>query len=72
MALEVASTDLVIVGLHSESPVVYWKGRVVPGIVGIRADSEGGDWSIKLRVNGSADDLYTALSAAGIVIKKVH
>jgi len=34
--METVQTDLTIIGAHTESPMIYWKGQQVPNIVGLK------------------------------------
>lgn len=66
-----ANGSLVIVGLNTPAPQVFWNGTEVAGVVSIRSEWEHDERHIKLRVKGTDDALYMELVAAGIQVKKV-
>lgn len=69
-----ATGSLVIIGLNTPAPEVFWRGQKLNHVVGIRAHSDPDDSHTKLRVHdptGLQDALYAELEADGVNIKKV-
>lgn len=70
MALQTAQGALVMVGLNTASPKIFWNGEEVTGISGIKVEWSPKEQEIKLRVDGNDDADYMALVSAGISVKK--
>jgi hypothetical protein len=70
-----ATGSLVIIGLNTPTPQVFWRGQKLNHVVGIRAHSDPDDDSwMKLRVTDAAglqEDLYAEMEADGVSVKKV-
>lgn len=65
--------SLVMVGLNTATPQIFWNGKLVSGIVGIRVDWESDEQRIRLMVNGTEDDAtYAEMLVAGVNIKRVN
>ena len=69
--MQVAKTDLTILGLHTDTPQVFWKGTEVVGITRANIIFDEDDSRVKFTVSGSQDALYLEMIDAGIIIKKV-
>jgi hypothetical protein len=69
--MQTAQGNLVMVGLNTPAPQVFWNGAEVQGITGIRVDWENDEQRIKLKVNGTDEAMYSELALAGVTIKKV-
>ena len=65
-----AQGSLVMVGLNTELPQVFFNGLRVPGITEIKIDWEHDEQRVKLKVNGVEDALYMQLVDAGVTVKK--
>lgn len=65
-----AHGSLVMIGLNTDAPQVFFNGIAVPGITEIKVDWEHDEQRVKLRVNGADDTLYMQLVEAGITVKK--
>ena len=61
--------NLVIIGLNTPTPSVFWNGVLVTGISEIKVDWEGDEQRVKLKVVGFYDIIYNQLRDAGIIIK---
>lgn len=70
--MQITQGNLVMVGVNTLTPQVYFNGKQVEGVVGIRIDWEADEQRVKLKVNGTDDSTYQALLAAGIHIKMEH
>lgn len=70
--IQTAQGNLVLVGLNTDTPSVFWNGAPVEGVTGIRVDWEHDEQRVKLHVNGADDATYVALASAGVQIKKEH
>ena len=62
--------NLTMIGLNTDTPQVFWNGKAITGLLGVKVEWEKGERQIKLRVNGADDALYMELVSAGINIKK--
>lgn len=62
--MQTAQTDLTIVGAHTNTPAVYWKGQLVPNVTGLRV----ADGKVVLSVPD--DPLLAEMQAAGIVVRR--
>ena len=67
---QVTQGSLTMVGLNTPTPQVFWNGKTVTGIVGIKVDWEDDEQRVKLKVNGTDDALYAEMLAGGINIKR--
>lgn len=65
-----ATGALTMVGLNTPSPTVFWNGKPIPGIVGVRVEWENDEQHVKLKVDGTDDAIYAELLVAGIHIKR--
>jgi hypothetical protein len=66
-----AQGSLVMIGLNTDTPQVFFNGAAVPGITEVKVDWEHDEQRVKLRVNGSDDAIYMQLVDAGVTVKKV-
>ena len=65
-----AQGSLVMLGLNTDTPSVFFNGITVPGIVEIRVEWEHDERKVKLKVNGADDTMYMQLVEAGVTVKK--
>lgn len=63
--MQTAQTDLTIVGAHTTTPMVYWKGQPVQNIAGLKVLNN----VVTLAV--PEDTVLAEMSAAGIKIVRV-
>jgi hypothetical protein len=68
--MNITQGSLTLIGLNTPTPQVFWNGRLVPGIVGVRVDWDAEEHRVKLKVNASAYDLYVEMAEAGITVKQ--
>jgi hypothetical protein len=72
--MQVTQGSLVIIGLNTSTPQVFWNGVLLANVVGIYSNVDTDDClednKIKLRVTDTLE-VYTELLAAGIIVKKV-
>lgn len=69
--VEAVIGNLTMVGLHTVTPKVFWKGQEVVGISRIQVNVDVDDETeVKLKVNGNNDVLYMEMVDSGINIKK--
>lgn len=66
----VVKGNLTMIGLNTDTPQVFWNGKPVTGILGVKVDWEKGERQVKLRVSGNDDALYMELVSAGLLVKK--
>lgn len=69
--MQTAQTDLAILGLHTDTPQVFWKGTEVTGITRANIIFDEDDSRVKFTVSGAQDAVYLEMIDAGIIIKKV-
>lgn len=62
---------LTMVGLNTETPKVFWNGRLVSGVVGIRVDWDADEQRVKLIVNGDDHETYLSMTEGGVTVKRV-
>ncbi|HRC96260.1 MAG TPA: hypothetical protein PK317_05635 [Coprothermobacter proteolyticus] len=67
--MNVSQGDLVIIGLHTNTPQVIWKGQTLPNVTAIRAVND--ELTRTLSITISEDPLVAELKAAGIIVKRV-
>lgn len=61
--------SLVMIGLNTESPKVFWNGVMLQGITGIQVDNDAGGHKVVLKMN--EDATVSELRAAGIAVRRV-
>ena len=66
-----AQGSLMMLGLNTDEPKVFFNGVAVQGITEINVNWEHDEQRVKLRVNGDDDTMYMQLTEAGITVKKV-
>lgn len=66
--MQTAQASLVMVGMDTVAPTIFWNGAIVPFISSVRVDWEADEQRIKLKVSEN-DALHTELRAAGIIVK---
>lgn len=67
--MNVSQGDLVIIGLHTNTPQVVWKGQTLTNVTAIRAVND--ELTKTLSITISEDPLVAELKAAGIIVKRV-
>lgn len=67
--MNISQGSLVMVGLHTTEPKVFWNGQEVPGVKGITASNTGA--SPRVVLNVAEDPLLAEMKAAGIKIVRV-
>lgn len=67
--MNVSQGDLVIIGLHTDTPQVVWKGQTLTNVTAIRAVNDGLTKTLSITI--SEDPLVAELKAAGIIVKRV-
>jgi hypothetical protein len=67
--MNISQGSLVMVGLNTTEPKVFWNGQEVPGIVGITASNTSA--SPRVVLNVAEDPLLAEMQAAGIIIRRV-
>lgn len=67
--MNITQSSLVMVGLNTTEPKVFWNGQEVPGIVGITASNTGTTPRVVLNI--AEDPLLAEMQAAGIIIRMV-
>lgn len=70
MPIQTVTSNLVIIGLNTSAPKVFWNGVEVSGVTEIQSSWEKGESRVKLRLSGTEDSMYMEMISAGIVIKK--
>lgn len=65
-----AQGSLVMIGLNTDTPSVFFNGVAVPGITEVKVDWEHDEQRVKLKVNGTDDTMYMQLTEAGVTVKK--
>lgn len=70
--LQNAQGAFVVIGLNTSSPMYFWNGVKLPGIISLHAsvDNEDTDNKLKLRAI-DIHPLYAEMRLAGITVKKV-
>lgn len=68
MVMNVAQSNLVMIGLHTSTPKVFWNGVEVIGITHIMVNWENDKCRVKLKVNQENPDL-AEMMLAGITVK---
>ena len=67
--MNISHGSLVIVGLNTTAPQVFWNGQQVPGIKGITASNTGAGQRVVLNVE--EDPLLAEMQAAGVIVRRV-
>ena len=70
MPIQTATGNLVIIGLNTSAPKVFWNGAEVLGIIEIQSSWEKGESVVKFKLSGTNDAQYMEMISAGIVVKK--
>lgn len=68
---QIVQGSLVMIGMNTNKPQVYWNGNQILGITTIHTMWEDDDIRITLKVTAMEDDLLLQLQAQGIKVKKV-
>lgn len=69
--MQATQGSLVLIGLNTPTPQVFWNGVLVQGVQRIRTEWEADESRVKLIVDGDDDATYLAMADAGIIVKKV-
>lgn len=64
--MEVATGNLTMIGLNTETPSVFWNGVKVSGVVGIRVENAEGTQKVVLTVQ--ENPVLSEMRAAGVKI----
>lgn len=67
---QIVQGSLVMIGMNTNKPQVYWNGNQILGITAIHAIWEEEDLRISLRVTAIEDELLAQLQTQGIKVKK--
>lgn len=67
---QIVQGSLVMIGMNTNKPQVYWNGNQILNITAIHAVWEEDDLRIALRVTAMEDELMLQLQAQGIKVKK--
>ena len=68
--MQITQGGLVLVGLNTPTPKVFFNGVEVAGVASISTEWEHDEHRVKLRVTGADDVLYMQLIDAGVIVKK--
>lgn len=68
MPIESVQGSLTMVDLNTQSPKLYWNGRQISGVVGVRVNWESDEQKIVIRVQEQQD--LAEMTAAGIIVKR--
>lgn len=71
--LESSKASLVILGLNTTAPEVFWRGEKLNHVVRVRGNADSEDAEVTIRVNDPSNaqsGLYFQMSQAGIKIKQ--
>lgn len=63
-----AQGSLVMIGLNTNSPQIFWNGIKLEGITGIQVDNDEQDHKVVLRMK--EDATVSELRAAGIAVRR--
>lgn len=66
--MQATQGSLVMIGLNTDAPQVFWNGTPVPGVVGIVVDNDSDSQRVVLKVQ--EDPILAEMIAAGVVIKR--
>lgn len=69
--MQTAQGSLVIVGVNTTTPKVFWKGTEVLGVVSVKVENEVGDEQrVKLKVfDTNQDDILSEMASENVIIK---
>ena len=67
--IQTTQGSLVLVGMNTATPQVFWNGQLVPGVTGIHVDNETDINRVVLKV--PEDPIIAELKAAGITVRRV-
>lgn len=67
---QIVQGSLVMIGLNTNEPKVYWNGKQIDNITAIHTVWEEDDLRVAFRVNSMEDSLLTELQVQGIKVKK--
>ncbi|MCG3177624.1 MAG: hypothetical protein MOGMAGMI_02598 [Candidatus Omnitrophica bacterium] len=63
--MQTVQTDLTILGAHTPTPAIYWKGQQVTNVSGLKV-LDG-----KVTITVPEDPLLAEMQAAGIIVRRV-
>lgn len=70
MSITAVGGNLVMVGLNTAEPQVFWNGKRVEGVTGVQVSNEGGiSPRVLLKIKESPE--IAEMQAAGVTIRKV-
>jgi hypothetical protein len=67
--MQTTQGSLVMVGLNTTTPQVFWNGVMLQGITGIQVDNDAEDHKVVLKMR--EDTTVSELRAAGIAVRRV-
>lgn len=67
--VQTAQSSLVMLGLNTETPQVFWNGTKVDGITSIMVRNDDDEHSVVFKM--AEEPIVTELRAAGISVKRV-
>jgi hypothetical protein len=67
--MKITQASLVIVGANTPDCAVYWKGQLVPNVVGVSVINGEDKNNVVLRVK--EDSLFSEMQSESIVIRRV-
>lgn len=67
--MQTTQGSLVMVGLNTPTPQVFWNGVMLQGITGIQVDNDAEDHKVVLKMN--EDATVSELRSAGIAVRRV-
>lgn len=69
---QVTQGSLTLVNVNTSAPEIYWNGTLVQNIISIRVDCDRDEQRVRLKVSHMDEGMYSMLSNAGIVIKRIN
>jgi hypothetical protein len=66
--MQTTQGSLVLVGLNTNTPQVFWNGQIVGGITGIQVNNNELQTSVVFKMN--EDPVIAEMKAAGITVKR--
>jgi hypothetical protein len=67
--LNAVTTDLTVIGIHTPTPKVFWKGAELNGVVGIEARFTGD--SNRVVITLKEDNVVSEMQSQGIIVKRI-
>lgn len=66
--MQAAQGSLVLIGLNTSTPQVFWNGVQVQGVIGINVSNNADTQRVLLTI--SEDPMIAELKAAGVIVKR--